>query len=184
MLRPRLDSHLIHHPCHSYLPASSHGAGSPVLLEAIQRISFAQLEANNATTTTDDDGALTSPPCLYSACIRSSFFLSSDMAHAIHPNYAGKHESQHAPKLNGGVVIKTNSNQRYATNGMTGFIMRELGRMANIPIQEMVVRNDCPCGSTIGPIVATNTGLRTVDVGMPQLSMHSCREVMGIADCK
>lgn len=156
---------------------SAHGAGSPVMLEAIHRISSA-FQA--------DDNTGMSTPCIYSACIRSSFFLSSDMAHAIHPNYASKHESQHAPKLNGGVVIKTNSNQRYATNGITGFIIRELARRSadDIPIQEFVVRNDCPCGSTIGPIVAANTGLRTVDIGMPQLSMHSCREVMGVADCK
>lgn len=97
---------------------------------------------------------------------------------------AAKHESNHAPLMNGGVVIKTNQNQRYTTNAVTGFIVRELGRKADVPIQEFVVRNDCPCGSTIGPIISANTGIRTVDAGMPQLSMHSCREVMGIADCK
>lgn len=87
--------------------------------------------------------------------------------------------------MNGGVVIKTNQNQRYTTNGVTGFIVRELVRKAKIaPIQEFVVRNDCPCGSTIGPILSATTGIRTVDAGMPQLSMHSCREVMGIVDCK
>lgn len=56
--------------------------------------------------------------------------------------------------------------------------------MSNLPIQEFCVRNDCPCGSTIGPTISTRTGVRTIDAGMPQLSMHSCREVMGIADCK
>ena len=71
---------------------------------------------------------------------------------------------------------------RYATNGITGFVVRELGRIANIPVNEFVVRNDCPCGSTIGPTISAATGIRTVDAGMPQLSMHSCREVMGIAD--
>lgn len=71
-----------------------------------------------------------------------------------------------------------------ATNGVTGFIARELARKADghIPLQEFVVRSDCPCGTTIGPIISSNTGIRTVDLGMPQLSMHSCREVMGIAD--
>ena len=79
--------------------------------------------------------------------------------------------------------MKTNQNQRYATNGVTGFIVRELTRKADLtPVQEFVVRNDCPCGSTIGPIISANTGIRTVDAGMPQLSMHSCRETMGIAD--
>ena len=87
--------------------------------------------------------------------------------------------------MNKGVVMKINSNQRYTTNSVTGFIIREITRKANIePVQEFVVRNDCPCGSTIGPIIASNTGIRTVDAGMPQLSMHSCREVMGIVDCE
>ncbi|KAL3924523.1 MAG: hypothetical protein SGARI_006019 [Bacillariaceae sp.] len=85
-------------------------------------------------------------PDLYNACVRKSFILSIDQAHAIHPNYAAKHEAQHAPKLNSGIVIKTNSNQRYATNGITGFVVRELGRLADVPVQEFVVRNDCPCG--------------------------------------
>jgi aspartyl aminopeptidase len=87
--------------------------------------------------------------------------------------------------MNKGVVMKTNSNQRYTTNSVTGFIVREIARKSGItPVQEFVVRNDCPCGSTIGPILSSNTGIRTVDAGMPQLSMHSCREVMGIVDCK
>eukprot|EP00980_Cylindrotheca_fusiformis_P008151 scaffold1727_cov133-Cylindrotheca_fusiformis.AAC.54 len=148
---------------------SAQGAGSPVMQDAVQRISAALNEGNTS-------------PDLYNACIRKSFVLSIDQAHAIHPNYSSKHEAQHAPKINGGVVIKTNSNQRYTTNGLTGFIVRELGRMAKIPIQEFVVRNDCPCGSTIGPTISANTGIRVVDAGMPQLSMHSCREMMGIAD--
>ena len=71
---------------------------------------------------------------------------------------------------------------RYATNGITGFIVRELGRIAGVPVNEFVVRNDCPCGSTIGPMISARTGIRVVDAGMPQLSMHSCREVMGTSD--
>lgn len=164
---------------------SSQGAGSTVMQDAVQRIAAA---LNGCTVSPD----------IYTAGIRKSFVLSIDQAHAIHPNYASKHEAAHAPKLNGGVVIKTNSNQRYATNGLTGFVVRELGRLAGtghdgnddttsnsvVPIQEFVVRNDCPCGSTIGPTISSKTGIRVVDAGMPQLSMHSCREVMGIADCK
>ena len=71
-----------------------------------------------------------------------------------------------------------------ATNGVTGFIAREIAKKANdsIPMQEFVVRSDCPCGTTIGPMISALTGIRTVDLGMPQLSMHSCREVMGTAD--
>lgn len=152
---------------------SAHGAGSPVMMEAIRRIS---------DSLSDTPGSLN--PDLYSCCIRKSFIISSDMAHAIHPNYPAKHEANHSPKLNGGVVIKSNANQRYTTNAVTGYIVRELARGAGLPIQEFVVRNDCPCGSTIGPIISAGTGIRTVDIGMPQLSMHSCREVMGVIDCK
>uniref|UniRef100_A0A7S3F7C7 aspartyl aminopeptidase n=1 Tax=Haptolina ericina TaxID=156174 RepID=A0A7S3F7C7_9EUKA len=85
--------------------------------------------------------------------------------------------------MNRGLVIKSNANQRYASNGITSFVVRELARRAKLPPpQEFVVRNDCPCGSTIGPIISSNTGIRAVDVGMPQLSMHSVREMMGVAD--
>ena len=119
---------------------------------------------------------------VYRAALARSMVLSVDMAHAVHPNYASKHEKGHGPKMNAGVVVKSNSNQRYATNGVTGFLTRELGRREGVPVQEFVVRNDCPCGSTIGPILSANTGMRVVDLGMPQLSMHSCREMMGRAD--
>jgi len=87
------------------------------------------------------------------------------------------------PLMNGGVVIKSNANQRYASNGETSFLVRDIARRAGLAApQEFVVRNDCPCGSTIGPIISANTGMRAVDVGMPQLSMHSVREMMGAAD--
>jgi len=152
---------------------STHGAGSPIMAEAVRRI-----------TTAFCDDSSTRDTELHASAVRKSFVLSVDMAHAVHPNYANKHEKNHGPKMNGGVVIKTNQNQRYATNGVTGFIARELARKADghIPLQEFVVRSDCPCGTTIGPIISSNTGIRTVDLGMPQLSMHSCREVMGISD--
>lgn len=149
---------------------SAQGAGSPVMVDCISRISTAL------------NGGATTNPDMHTACIRKSFVLSIDQAHALHPNYAAKHEATHAPLINGGIVVKTNSNQRYATNGVTGFVVRELGRICDIPVQEFVVRNDCPCGSTIGPEISAKTGIRVVDAGMPQLSMHSCREMMGIAD--
>ena len=114
--------------------------------------------------------------------VRKSFLISADVAHAVHPNYAGKHEQKHQVKLGAGTVIKTNSNQRYATNSITGFFCREIARQAGEPVQEFVVRQDCPCGTTIGPIVAGATGVRTVDVGVPSLSMHSIRETMGVKD--
>lgn len=87
--------------------------------------------------------------------------------------------------MNDGMVIKRNNNQRYATNGITGFLIREIARKAGLPpVQEFVVRNDCACGSTIGPIISSTTGIRAIDMGCPQLSMHSIRETMGVCDCK
>ena len=84
--------------------------------------------------------------------------------------------------MHGGVVIKANGNQRYATSAPTAFLFREVARRAGVPLQDFCVRQDMGCGSTIGPIVATRLGLRTVDVGVPQLSMHSCREMCGAGD--
>jgi len=114
--------------------------------------------------------------------IRHSFLISSDLAHAVHPNWAGKHDSGHMPLLNKGTVIKSNGNQRYATNAETGFMLREIARQAGVAVQEFVVKNDCPCGATIGPIIASKTGIRCVDLGAPSLSMHSIRETIGVSD--
>jgi len=113
---------------------------------------------------------------------RASFCVSADMAHAVHPNYADRHEPGHRPRFGEGVVIKHNANQRYATDAVTGFLFRELGERAGVPVQEFVVRSDLGCGSTIGPTLSTNTGIRTVDVGAPQLSMHSVREQCSTKD--
>jgi len=150
--------------------SSTTGAGSPIMAEAVRRIS-------SALNAGDGD------PDLYASALAKSFVLSVDQAHAVHPNYASKHEKGHMPLMNNGMVIKRNSNQRYATNGITGFIVRECARLAGLPpVQEFVVRNDCGCGSTIGPIISTATGIRAIDMGCPQLSMHSIRETMGVSD--
>lgn len=114
--------------------------------------------------------------------VSRSLLVSADMAHAIHPNYASKHESKHRPALGNGLVIKTNQNQRYATNGLSGFVVREAARRCNVPVQEFVVPNDKGCGSTVGPALASKTGMLTVDVGQPQLAMHSVREVCAVKD--
>ena len=109
--------------------------------------------------------------------LRESLVVSIDMAHALHPNYSGKHDSTMSPKINGGLVIKHNANQRYATNGISASMFRHFGKMAGIPVQEFTVKSDSGCGSTIGPIIATLSGILTVDCGSPQFSMHSIRLV-------
>ncbi len=115
------------------------------------------------------------------ACARSTC-VSADMAHAVHPNYVGRHEPRHRPQLNGGPVIKTNTQQRYATSAATAAMFAELCRAEDVPVQHYVHRTDLPCGTTIGPITATRLGIATVDVGNPMLSMHSARELGGARD--
>jgi aspartyl aminopeptidase len=117
----------------------------------------------------------------HQACARSSC-VSADMAHAVHPNYAGRHEPRHKPVLNGGPVIKSNAQQRYATTAETQAMFAELCRAEAVPVQHYAVRTDLPCGSTIGPITSTLLGIPTVDVGNPMLSMHSARELAGSRD--
>ena len=111
-----------------------------------------------------------------------SLLVSADMAHAIHPNHSDKHDPQHAPRLGGGPVIKVNANQSYATDAPGAAAFERACREAGFSAQRFVSRNDMRCGSTIGPISAARLGMRTVDVGNPMLSMHSCREVCGSAD--
>ena len=111
-----------------------------------------------------------------------SLLVSVDNAHALHPNYENKHDPQHQPRLNGGPVIKFNANQRYATNSITAAAFRDLSTRAGVPVQSIAMRSDMACGSTIGPITSTVVGIDTVDVGAPQLGMHSPRETTGWKD--
>ncbi|HSB96812.1 MAG TPA: M18 family aminopeptidase, partial [Spongiibacteraceae bacterium] len=119
----------------------------------------------------------------YARMIDRSVFISCDNAHAIHPNFADRHDANHGPLLNRGPVIKINANQRYATNSDTAALFRQICQQVEAPVQSYVVRSDMACGSTIGPIVATEIGIKTVDVGVPQWAMHSIREVAGSRDC-
>ena len=117
------------------------------------------------------------------AMLRNSLLISADNAHALHPNFADKHDPQHQPLMNKGPVIKINANQRYATNAETAARFRLLCQQAEVPVQEFVVRNDMGCGSTIGPLTAAKIGVDTVDVGVPSLAMHSIRETAACKDC-
>jgi aspartyl aminopeptidase len=118
----------------------------------------------------------------YQRAINRSMLISADNAHGIHPNYADRHDQNHGPLLNGGPVIKINSNQRYATNAVTSAFYRKLCRENDIPVQVFVSRTDLACGTTIGPLTAGQVGIQTLDVGIPQFGMHSVRETCGTQD--
>tara|TARA_R110002153_G_scaffold18021_3_gene63103 strand:- start:161582 stop:162877 length:1296 start_codon:yes stop_codon:yes gene_type:complete len=114
--------------------------------------------------------------------IQRSIMISVDNAHAIHPNFADRHDAEHGPKLNYGLVIKSNANQRYATNSETSAFFRQLCEQLDVPVQDFVVRSDMACGSTIGPLTAAALGVRTLDIGVPTFGMHSIRELAGSQD--
>jgi aspartyl aminopeptidase len=141
---------------------SAAGAGSAILPRLLERLQ-------------------PSREAFHQACARSSC-VSADMSHAVHPNYASRHEPRHKPVLNGGPVIKTNSQQRYATTAATAAMFAQLCHEEAVPVQHYAHRTDLPCGSTIGPITSTLLGIPTVDVGNPMLSMHSARELGGSKD--
>jgi len=118
------------------------------------------------------------------AVMAKSLLLSCDQAHGVHPNYTEKHQAQHKPYINAGIVLKSNANQRYATHAASLSICRLMASLAcpPVPVQDFVVRADSPCGSTIGPMTASRLGISTIDLGVAQFAMHSCREFGGIAD--
>ncbi|HEY7775035.1 MAG TPA: M18 family aminopeptidase, partial [Kineobactrum sp.] len=141
---------------------STSGAQGPLLLSTLRRI------AGN------EDKLL--------SLVQRSMMISADNAHGVHPNYADRHDDNHGPKLNAGPVIKINANQRYATNSETAGLYRLLAAAEEVPVQTFVVRTDMACGSTIGPITAGSTGIRTLDIGVPTFAMHSIRELAGSED--
>jgi aspartyl aminopeptidase len=114
--------------------------------------------------------------------IDQSMMISTDNAHGVHPNFSDKHDDNHGPVINQGPVIKTNANQRYASNSETSAIFKHLCKKADVPVQSFVVRSDMACGSTIGPITASEIGVKTLDVGVPTFAMHSIRELAGYWD--
>ncbi|WWC62589.1 uncharacterized protein I303_105186 [Kwoniella dejecticola CBS 10117] len=118
----------------------------------------------------------------YHNLLANSFLVSADMGHAVNPNYENKYETNHSPHINGGIVIKTNANQRYTSNAQTTFLLRRVAKKAGVPVQEFEIRNDSTCGSTVGPHLSTH--VRTVDIGLAQSSMHSIRETAGSHDVR
>jgi aspartyl aminopeptidase len=146
--------------------SSTTGAGGPLLERVLDRH-----VATRGGTRDDRHRSLAASSC-----------ISADNAHAVHPNYPDRHDPDHRPIVNAGPAIKVNSNQRYATSSTTAAAFARACDVAGVPHQVFVSRNNMPCGSTIGPITATRLGIDTVDVGVPQLSMHSARELCGTAD--
>lgn len=114
--------------------------------------------------------------------IENSLMISADNAHGVHPNFMDRHDENHGPLLNRGPVVKINANQRYATTSETSGFFHWLCEQHQVPVQVFVARTDMGCGSTIGPIVASEVGVKTIDVGVPTFAMHSIRELAGVAD--
>jgi aspartyl aminopeptidase len=145
---------------------SSTGAAGPMLEHVLERLTLAA--AGDRAS--------------FLAALQSSVCVSADNAHAVHPNYPERHEVAHRPEVNRGPAIKMNSNQRYATTARGAARFQAACEAADVPWQVFVSRNNMPCGTTIGPITATRLGIETLDVGVPQLSMHSARELCGVED--
>ncbi|HCB37482.1 MAG TPA: M18 family aminopeptidase [Acidimicrobiaceae bacterium] len=146
--------------------ASATGAAGPLLAHCLESVALAA-GADRAQ---------------FLAALARSCCVSADGAHAVHPNYPERHEPGHLVELNGGPAVKLNSGQRYATDANTSAVFQQACRDAGVEFQLYSHRADLPCGSTIGPATAAGLGVDVVDVGSPQLSMHSARELGGSAD--
>ena len=118
----------------------------------------------------------------YLMSIASSFLVSADNAHAVHPNLTDKADPTNRPYLNQGIVIKYSANQKYTTDAVSGAIMRAICRQADVPCQTFTNRSDLLGGSTLGNISQSQVSLNTVDIGLPQLAMHSPYETAGAKD--
>ena len=116
------------------------------------------------------------------AAVSSSFMVSADNAHAVHPNHPEKYDSLNRAFMNGGVVIKHNANQKYTTDAVSQAIFSEILAHAGVPVQHFSNRSDVAGGSTLGNIANTHVSMNTVDIGLAQLAMHSCYETAGTQD--
>jgi aspartyl aminopeptidase len=145
---------------------SATGAGGSFITDVLKRIGYqAELDEEDRCR-----------------AMARSFFISADMAHAYHPNFPAAYEPSHKVIVNGGPVIKTNVNLRYTTNAETAARFMGLCEKAGVPYQQYAHRSDLGCGSTIGPMVAAQLGVASVDVGSPMWAMHSARESAGVND--
>ncbi|WP_440558450.1 M18 family aminopeptidase [Streptomyces sp. SCPE 10] len=188
---PRMDNLLSVHAGAAALAAAATSAAS---LTHIPVLAAFDHEENGSQSDTGADGPLLGSVLERSVFARGGSYedrarafagtvcLSSDTGHAVHPNYAERHDPTHHPRVNGGPILKVNVNNRYATDGSGRAVFAAACERANVPFQHFVSNNSMPCGTTIGPITAARHGIRTVDIGVAILSMHSARELCGADD--
>ncbi|MFC9225669.1 M18 family aminopeptidase [Streptomyces hygroscopicus] len=186
---PRMDNLVSVHAGTAALIAATHGE-----LPYIPVLAAFDHEENGSQSDTGADGPLLGTVLERSVFARGGTYedrarafagtvcLSSDTGHAVHPNYAERHEPGHHPRPNGGPILKVNVNQRYATDGAGRAVFAAACERAGVPWQNFVSHNSMPCGTTIGPITAARHGIATVDIGIAILSMHSARELCGAQD--
>ncbi|MFE3634199.1 M18 family aminopeptidase [Streptomyces cellostaticus] len=188
---PRMDNLLSVHAGAAALAAA---ASSGAALGHIPVLAAFDHEENGSQSDTGADGPLLGSVLERSVFARGGSYedrarafagtvcLSSDTGHAVHPNYAERHDPTHHPRVNGGPILKVNVNNRYATDGSGRAVFAAACERADVPFQTFVSNNSMPCGTTIGPITAARHGIRTVDIGVAILSMHSARELCGADD--
>ncbi|MFE5402264.1 M18 family aminopeptidase [Streptomyces sp. NPDC056580] len=188
---PRMDNLLSVHAGTAALAAA---ASSGAALGHIPVLAAFDHEENGSQSDTGADGPLLGSVLERSVFARGGSYedrarafagtvcLSSDTGHAVHPNYAERHDPTHHPRVNGGPILKVNVNNRYATDGSGRAVFTATCERAGVPFQSFVSNNSMPCGTTIGPITAARHGIRTVDIGVAILSMHSARELCGADD--
>ncbi|MEU0189594.1 M18 family aminopeptidase [Streptomyces afghaniensis] len=188
---PRMDNLLSVHAGTAALAAVTSGASKPAAIPVLAAFDH---EENGSQSDTGADGPLLGNVLERSVFARGGSYedrarafagtvcLSSDTGHAVHPNYAERHDPTHHPRVNGGPILKVNVNNRYATDGSGRAEFTAACEAADVPFQSFVSNNSMPCGTTIGPITAARHGIRTVDIGVAILSMHSARELCGADD--
>lgn len=188
---PRMDNLLSVHAGAAALAAV---AGSGAGLPYVPVLAAFDHEENGSQSDTGADGPLLGGVLERSVFARGGSYedkarafagtvcLSSDTGHAVHPNYAERHDPTHHPRVNGGPILKVNVNNRYATDGSGRAVWAAACEKADVPFQSFVSNNSMPCGTTIGPITAARHGIKTVDIGVAILSMHSARELCGADD--
>jgi aspartyl aminopeptidase len=188
---PRMDNLLSVHAATAALAAAA-AAGTE--LSHIPVLAAFDHEENGSQSDTGADGPLLGSVLERSVFARGGTYedrarafagtvcLSCDTGHAVHPNYAERHDPTHHPRANGGPILKVNVNNRYATDGSGRAVFAAACDKAGVPVQSFVSNNSMPCGTTIGPITAARHGIKTVDIGVAILSMHSARELCGSDD--